>query len=76
MRRHCGFTRNKGGSSSASTGYRAYVRYESDEIDPTRMANEESEEDEEWEEVGSDGEPVQKEAEEPVDYTILSKSLI
>ena len=52
------------------------MRYEPDEIDPTRMASEESEEDEEWEEVGSDGEPVQKEAEEPVDYTILSKSLV
>lgn len=52
-------------------------RYEPDEIDPTRMDQEENDEDDdEWEQVGSDGEPVKKEEEEPVDYTILSKSLI
>lgn len=51
-------------------------RYQPDEIDPTRMAEEESEEDEdeEWQEVGSDGEPVSRDDEE-VDYTILSKNL-
>ncbi|KAK1925781.1 acyl-CoA N-acyltransferase [Papiliotrema laurentii] len=50
--------------------------YQPDEIDPTRMAEEESEEDEdeEWQEVGSDGEPVSRDDEE-VDYTILSKNL-
>lgn len=50
-------------------------RYQPDEIDPTRMAEEESEdEDEEWQEVGSDGEPLDKEGDE-VDYLILSKNL-
>ena len=53
------------------------LSYEPDEIDPTRMAAEENdEEDEGWEEVGSDGEPVSKEEDEPVDYTILSKNLV
>ena len=42
-----------------------------DEIDPTRMAEEESEE-EEWEEVGSDGEPMERSV---VDYVIMSKNL-
>jgi hypothetical protein len=43
-------------------------RYEADEIDPTRMKEEESdgEEDDDWEDVGQ---------EEEADYVILSKSL-
>ena len=48
-----------------------HCRYQADEIDPTRMAEEESEDEEDWEEVGSDGEPLDR----TVDYTILSKNL-
>lgn len=48
-------------------------RYEPDEIDPTRLEEEEkSSEDEGWEQVGENGE---SEEELGTDYVILSKSL-
>jgi len=46
--------------------------YEPDEIDPTRIEEDEEDEDSEWDDLGEDGEVAERGG---ADYVILSKSL-